>query len=202
MKRLAVFLLTLPIAANADFIVDTGPGEPGNAGGASLDSSQWLAGFFTTTEAWIVESVEGWISLAPAGQTGTVSIYADAGSAPGAELFSTSFTTTGGSEADWMGANGLDWLLGPGDYWAAFAALPGQTLFGAMPGGAPNPLAQYSFSQDLGDTWFNASQEEAWGFRIGASAVTPVPEPSTLALLCVGLAGMVLVRRRKLQRAE
>lgn len=182
--------------ASALLIVDTGPADTA-FGGASLNSRQSLAGTFTTTQAWTIQSVEAWIVLANAGDTGTVAIYSDESSAPGTELFSAEYTATGPRNGAWQGGTGLGWSLGAGTYWAAFEVRAGQTMSAAMSSNAPSPLAAYAFTDPVTDPrWFNIGASEAWGFRIDAEAPAGVPAPGALFLLSSGLIALGFARRR------
>jgi hypothetical protein len=89
MKRLLMICvfscMVLPYAVHADMIIDTGE-PPDVDGGAVLDSSQWLAGEFTLTEAYTITDVLGWMNCDTPGDV-TVVIYGDGGDVPdGSEL--------------------------------------------------------------------------------------------------------------------
>ncbi|KGJ86828.1 PEP-CTERM sorting domain-containing protein [Colwellia psychrerythraea] len=181
-------------AANATLIVNTGPGPGGSAGGYTLYSEQFLYGEFITTQDWIVNSVEGWISLTGIGESATIGIFADGGVIPSAELYSIAFSSVNGDDAAWEGASGLNWLLSAGTYWIGVEVRGGQTMSGAMPSPVPNPLSAYAVNHPNG-SGLNATGSLNVGFRIDASS--PVPAPATLALLGLSLAGLSWSRRKK-----
>lgn len=187
--------------ARAALVVDTGPGFPGD-GGFVVGSNQWAAGLFTLNSSYTVNSVEGWIHTSLSG-TVTSAIYTDSGvGVPVSELFSQQFLleadNTPPLEASWDGASGLNWLLGPGDYWLTFEVRPGDTLASAvMPsgsGGAPNPLADYAFYAN--DDWNSLTSQVAIGMRIDAD-LSVVPVPATVWLFGTALIGLVGFSKRK-----
>lgn len=202
-------LLMGPVAANADIVIDTGPGNS-NGGGTSLYSDQWLAMKFTTAQDYTITDIEGWMNLHGSGDgTATVAIYSGEGATAGAgaELFSTAetFTATVPSDPDWRGAAGLSWSLPAGTYWVSFEVRPGQGLDASMPDGAA-PLDAYSFLS-AGGSW-NAGGFSNTGLRImGDVGIVPpapltpatsVPTMSTYGLILTML-GLLLVAARRLR---
>ncbi|MDP2784055.1 MAG: PEP-CTERM sorting domain-containing protein [Sulfurimicrobium sp.] len=178
-------------AANAATIIDTGVPNSNYSGGWTLASYQWLAGEFSLGTATTITDVQGWIGSGNDG-TATAAIYTDGGNVPGTELFSAAFTAD--SVDDWDGASGLSWLLDAGTYWVAYEVRAGQTLSGYMPGTSPSPLGNEAFTS--GGTYVDGDFLNI-GVRILGAQGAQVPEPASLALLGIGLAGLGLSRRRK-----
>lgn len=178
--------------ANAGFIVDIEPGLPGGVDGLYLSSDQFLAVQFSTTQVWAINSIEGWISKTDATETATVAIYSDSGTLPGDELFSAAFNAQPNILSEWEGALGLNWLLEAGTYWATFEVRGGQTLNGEMPRVAESSLIGFTSSNGV---W--SSYNDNIGIRINASQPSPAPEPGTIALFGLGLAGLGWIKRKK-----
>ena len=163
--------------ALAACIVDTGPGLTGGGVNFSLNSGQYFAGEFTVAKTSRIDSIMGWLGIGRSNAGGDVriSLHADGGNVPGAELFSKSFTPDPNYVAffpenpdpniRWQGVSDLNWAVQAGTYWASF--VPDRNFNGFMPGGAPRPLDHYASNDGFGGWEANTNPNLDLGIRVG-----------------------------------
>ena len=188
---LAAVALLLSTNINASIIVDTGTGPIGVLlPGYSLDGSQHLAGKFTTSNDYTIDSIEGWISYSGINTFGTIAIYSDVGGLPGAELYSSIFEGAG-NNAQWLGVSGIALDLTAGTYWAAFEVRPEQTMSAAMPYPVTSPLSAYAYYPVYDGTWFDGGALD-FGVRIST-----IPVPAAVWLFGSGLISLIGLARKK-----
>jgi len=163
------------------------------AGASVMDAGVYIAGF---------DGIGNW--------DGAMDYYffADVGGTPGALLASgaaQNMTTTDSGIAWCCGGNAY---LIEFDLAAPFAAAAGTTYWFGIHASAnfgerddiywvtTAPGAGNGHESDGGtfDNWFNNGQEHA--FFLTGGEVTPMPEPMSLALVGIGLAGLAFRRRR------
>lgn len=193
-------LVLVPGMARATLVADTG--TPSNTVGAgwAFNSAHSYAGQFSALSDLTINSIQGYFST-DAGTVG-ISLYSssadgDGGFVPGSLLKSATVVTQLGALA-WNGVSALNWSISQGTYWVVFSASWGTSSQASMPGTAPNPLDGYALLQ--GGQWYDAADLElGQGLRVdaGAAAAAAVPEPGSLALFGLGLAGALVWRCRK-----
>lgn len=206
-------------ASATTYLVNTGQGS-GTSGAWALGEWQWLAAKFTAPSMYSISSIEGWMKQLYSNPAQlTAKLYSEGTdvsglSAPGPLLYNSSFSVTG--DAGWYGLSGLDWNIGPGNYWVAFEGSgSGDGYSAEMPFPAENPLTSYA---SLNYGWHNGMSSSYYqnqgdflkfGVRIGVNDdftggsgtgsddnISPVPEPSTFFLFGAGLGSLALYRRR------
>jgi hypothetical protein len=203
--------VALPALVSAEPVrlVDTGPSGP--VATSVVDwNTQWLAGEFSTSNAWRITSVEGWMVPSGVERFGgpvRINLLSDGGNIPSEPLFSTVTNVPGVGPAGWYGQSGLNWTIRPGSFWVSFEALAhtssGPAFSGTtigMSGATAAPLANQASTLSVSDCNFRNRSCWPWtannsidlGVRIFAEPTSPVPEPSTLLLL---LGGLPFIRR-------
>ncbi len=194
----ALLALILSNQVKADIIVDTGtPNQLGSA--IMLSDAQWLAAEFTTTQAWQIDSLKGFINADtsnPVNATYTVALYNNINNRPdtSSEVFAqqSTFGTDG-----WNGLQGLNVALNAGTYWLAFEVRSGDTLQGLMAVFAPNPV-QTAYNDATGNAGYLPTTGANYNFGVQISAV---PVPPSLFLFASGLlamGGRRLVKRQSI----
>jgi len=188
--------------AQADVIVDTGT-PTSSTGGVVLGSGEWLAAEFTTTQAWNIGSIQGYISNNnddnQIGNTFTITVYDDLNNHP--DLvdpveFSQQATFNGNG---WNGLSGINnnagFSLGAGTYWVAFEIGPNNDTFqGTMPVPSANPLAT-AWYDGISTSGYNTVT--GTGYEIGVQIASAVPLPPSLLLFVSGALAIGRFGKRK-----
>ncbi|MEI6336006.1 MAG: PEP-CTERM sorting domain-containing protein [Methylococcaceae bacterium] len=196
----ALLALILSNQVKADIIVDTGtPNQLDSA--IMLSNGQWLAAEFTTTQAWQITSLKGFITADtsnPDNATYTVALYDNNAIKNRPDTTSELFAQQATFGIDgWNGLQGLNVALNAGTYWLAFEVRADDTLQGLMPVFAPNAL-QTASNDATGNAGYLPTTGANYNFGVQISAV---PVPPSLFLFASGLlamGGRRLVKRQSI----
>ena len=198
---LAACALAIAASSQAATVVDTGTPSGVAVGSDLFDSIDWYAAEVSFASAARIDAIYAHVLNGSAGETFTLSLYADDGaSAPGTLLYTT--TATYGS-AGWNGVSGLSgWDVASGSYWVGLEVqwsdtLGSSSVTGALLDlGAPSPLAHWA-SDTTGGFGYDAIGTTSLGLRVDATAV---PEPASGLLMLAGLPLLAAAARRRSQR--
>ncbi|MBT5049706.1 MAG: PEP-CTERM sorting domain-containing protein [Rhodospirillaceae bacterium] len=182
-------------------------------GGVSIVADDFSVGASDTirsTQFWGTHWSSG---VLPANDSFTVTIYGDTGGAPNSgnivgtsALSLVSRIDTGFNHNNVSSADILEYIMNlvtpvllpsAGTYWfsVVHAAVPGNATkfaWDRVSNGSPNP---YHTSANSGATWVPSIFDVS--YNISNNFVSTIPEPDTLAILGLGLAGLGFARRRK-----
>lgn len=194
---------------------------------ADVSNSSYIANYFTASQNWTINSIDIQVQnpngIIPNGTqfSATLNLFSATGSLPTAgnnpaagTAVTVTFTQNGGSGLGSyydMSISGLNLSAAAGNYWISLTPSSDFNTYGTI-------FEVYSATNKagaaFGDAWINPAN----GFGTGAGwqdagsvignnpiyggidiqgTVQSVPEPASMAALCVGLVGLASRRRRK-----
>jgi hypothetical protein len=185
----ALLAFTLGQQAQADVFVNTGAPSGGGYSPLTLDGGAWLAAEFTTSQAWNVANIEGYINgdSSQIGNTFTITVYDNSTSNTpllNSEEYYGQATFTGNG---WNGLTGITGLnLAAGTYWVAFEVGSNgnsDTFTGVMPVATSSPLTTAAYD---GISVGGYQVQSVAGYDIGVQ-ISSVPLPSSVLMFASGV---------------
>ena len=204
-RRLSLTLLTLGLSHAALGAVAYDNGPPNQVSGTQMSEFQ-VAENFTLGAAANINNIRFWsVQSALADYTGSVywAIYSNSTGQPGGLLEggvtasiagSLTGSSTGFGYAEYVFDIPVTFTLGVGDYWLGLhnGALVNTATSEMLWSTTDVPVGSSGLYLD-GVNWINSGNEHAFRFDAGL-----IPEPSTLALLAIGLVAVGLRSRKSL----
>jgi hypothetical protein len=198
-------MATLSTQAHALDLINTQPPTSG-AGLNEISSVSWLADKFVVSGPMLINSIEAFVtsndSGNDAGKTFTLALYSDSGlNLPALDWNSASHGQLAQAEVTynvdgWNGVSGLNWSLGQGNYWLAIeqygSGNEANSLL-APTSATPSALAVAFYD---GVSYRATGLSDTFGLRITATPAVPEASSISLALVSLGLIGVVARRRR------
>ncbi len=154
---------------------------------------------FTNSETWQIGSIAGFFTASGVDSYLQATIWKDNGNIPGDVLLQSDPTAISGF--GWLGVSNLNWELLPGTWWFGFTYFDGGTTdwWSNSIQFPHNPVweAQYYKKTDGSFGWISRENIYNFPLRIDGEGGAPVPEPATLLLFSLGLAGFAGSRMKK-----
>lgn len=196
----------MPGSAKGAFIVDTG--LPEGLGHTEIGDLFYVAGKIALPEDQTIYSIESVFVDTLYNNPLAINVYEDTGALPISygigyspvftQVFSPIVTTP--DVPVWSGIYDINLSLSAGMYWVALEPRLGGFVYGGGVGsGSPNPLQAYATNDPTrGNQYLETiDTNDYFALRVSNSPIqTVVPEPTTVALIGLGLAWTGFFRRR------
>jgi len=165
---------------------------------ATTGGDNWVGTLFTAAASGVITSIDVAVASASLSSSAmTFQLYADDGANPPTTLLESYNVTTGAAypsaSIETASASGSVGLVAGTKYWL-FATSSIQTYW--MLANVSDSSVRYFGTNGVGSV-LQGPIPDATAFRINSDAQATIPEPTTLGLMGLGLAGLGFARKKK-----